>query len=373
MAFVSGSSTPFGLFDSDATFRVDADKVLTWVNSKLGDPVMCVELTASQVYASFEEACVEYGSIVNSYQAKSTLHWIMGSPTGTLSGQQNRLPQNTLEFMRRAAMPYGDLVGAGGIYTLYSGSITTVVDKQDYDLQDLINPTGSDGLARRMYVQQVYHSDPLVNYRFFGSTSTINYLSNQLQFESYTPETVFYLLPVWEDILRGMQFKESNRVRRSHYSYAIHNNVLKLFPPPTDEVKVWFTYHVERDPFVPDATDRTLDGVANLSNVPFGHIAYSRLNSISRTWIWRMTLAYSKETLGLIRGKLQSIPVDDREVTLNGAELVNDGRGEQEQLRQELRQMLEETTYDKLSQREAERAEALNRQLSFVPLKIYVG
>ena len=45
---------------------------------------------------------------------------------------------------------------------------------------------------------------------------------------AFTPETIFYLLPIWEDILRGMQFETSNRVRRSNYSYEIHAHELTV-------------------------------------------------------------------------------------------------------------------------------------------------
>ena len=58
--------------------------------------------------------------------------------------------------------------------------------------------------------------DLVVFDRFFDSTSAINYLNNEFSFESFTPETVFYVLPVFEDVLRGGQLDLSQRVRRSN-------------------------------------------------------------------------------------------------------------------------------------------------------------
>ena len=43
-SFISGSSTPFGIYDSDSEFRVDAPKTATWVAKRLGYPIINIEL-----------------------------------------------------------------------------------------------------------------------------------------------------------------------------------------------------------------------------------------------------------------------------------------------------------------------------------------
>lgn len=377
MSFVSGSSTPFGIFDSDSTFRTDADRVLEYVVRRLGDSHIQVELSSSDVYACFEEATMEYSSLVNAYQAKSVLSSFLGSPTGTLAGSQNTYPQNSLEWARRQAEGFAELANLNSHAPLYKTSIQLNSGQQEYDLQLLINPTGSDGLPRRMIIQDVHHYSPLAAQRLFGTTSFLHYMDSQFRFESYTPETMFYLLPVWEDILRSMQFETSNRVRRSNYSYALHNNVLSIYPQPITAVQLWFTYRIaDNDPLNSSATiaDTSVHGVANVSNIPFGNIQYSSLNSISKRWIWQMTLALSKETMGYIRRKMGSIPVPGGDsVNLDGADLVGDARTEMERLRSDLKELLEDMTYDKLAQREADRAQAMQEALMKVPLKIYVG
>ena len=66
-----------------------------------------------------------------------------------------------------------------------------------------------------MKIVEVFHFNPQAAYRFFDTTSAINYMNNEFSFESFTPETIFYVLPVFEDILRAGQLDLSNRVRRS--------------------------------------------------------------------------------------------------------------------------------------------------------------
>jgi hypothetical protein len=377
MTFASGSSTPFGIFDGDAAFRLDADKVLEYVARRLGDSHVQVELSSSDVYAAFEESAMEYSSLVNAYQAKSVMSSFLGTSTGSMTGAENTYPQNSLEWARRQAESYSELAGLNSHAALHKTSITLTSGQQDYDLQLLISPTGSDGLPRRMIISEIYHYAPLTAQRMFGTTSFLNYLDSQFKFESYTPETVFYLLPIWEDILRGMQFETSNRVRRSNYSYALHNNVLTLYPQPTTGGTLWLTYRIaEATPLGGSGTsaDPSVHGVANVSNIPFGNIEYSKLNSLSKRWIWQMTLAISKETMGYIRRKINSIPVPGGDsVTLDGADLVSDARSEMERLRSDLKELLEDMTYDKLAERESQKTQSLLDAMKQVPLKIFVG
>lgn len=378
MSFVNVTNpTPFGIFDADADFANDADKLLTWVKRKLGDPVIDVELSSSHIYQSFEEAAIEYSAITNQYQAKSALASFLGSATGSLSGSENKYPHSLWEFTRRQAEKFAEEARVGGNYTLHSSSFTTTIGKQTYDLNSLLTgvvATGSQGQNKRVVIDKIFHFSPTTAYRFFGTTSAINFLNNSFSFESFTPETIFYLLPIWEDILRGQQFETSNRVRRSQYSYEVRNMELRLFPSPVSTNRIHFTYRIiDRDPTNPDFVDDTVDGVANLSNVPFGHIQYSKLNSISKQWIWKMTYALSQELLGEIRSKISTIPIPDGDLTLNGSDLISDARAEMGELRNYLRELFEDMTYEKISEREAKMAEDLHETLKMVPLGIYVG
>jgi hypothetical protein len=76
---------------------------------------------------------------------------------------------------------------------------------------------------------------------------------------------------------------------------------------------------------------------------------------------------------GAIRSKISEIPIPNGSVTLNGSELITDARADMEALRTELKEMLEETTYQKLMEREAQQAQNLQEVWKDVPLGIYVG
>ena len=366
------SPTPFGIYDGDDNFQTDADGMVRLVNSKLGGNVLDVELTNRDVYACFEEAVLEYSAMINSYHAKSVLADIIGSQTGSLEGKEQKLARMSLALAKRKADAYSSEALVGGTKTLFSSSISLVNGQQTYDLNALLSASGevTDNMVE---IKEMFHFSPTAAYRFFDTTSAINYLHNQFSFESFTPETVFYLLPIWEDVLRAMQLEQSHRIRRSNYSYNIVNNKLRLYPVPTSDIRLHFTYYlVDDDPFTSD-TDPLIDGVSGLNNVPFGNIDFSKMNSIGRQWIRRFALALSKETLGNVRGKVQTVPIPNGDLILNGADLVSNAKEEQNTLREELKALLDSLTYEKLAEQEAMQAENLMNQIAKVPLGIYVA
>jgi len=381
MAFQPGN-TPFGIFDNDSQFQLEADRIVEFTLLKLGAPVMAVHMSSSQIYASFEEAALEYSAIINSYQAKSVITSFLGAPTGSLSGSEQKYVTQNLEFQKKLAEPYGDSgpLMVNTSLPLYSGSINLQTGQQKYNLNGLFASQLTGSGNTKLVVRQIYHFSPMSAYRFFGTTSAMNYLHNQFNFESFTPETIFYLLPIWEDILRGMQFETSNRVRRSNYSYEMHNNELTVFPAPANNMPLWITWQYPPNPTQPAAinglsgsVDQSFYGVSNLSNVPFGNIEYSGLNSISKQWIRRFAFALAKEIEGQIRSKMSSIPIPNGDLNLNGPELIADARAEQDRLREELKAMLEDMTYDKLAARQAEQAASLEQVIMRIPLGIYIG
>lgn len=372
--------TPFGIFDSNTDFQAEADKMVTFVKRKMGDDVLSVELTKKMVWGNFEEATLEYGSILNQYQAKSQLLTYLGFNTGSGDEATNKAPRESLEYLSRFAEPYATEAGLGGSYNHFSGSITLQAGQQDYDLYtdlvDASNVTLFSGSANssprsKMRIMEVFHFSPQAAYRFFDTTSAINYLNNAFSFESFTPETIFYVLPVFEDVLRAGMLDISNRVRRSNYSYKVIGTKIRIFPAPAQNQvpnKLWVRVRYFSNPLNPAYEDQTINGVSNLSNIPFGNVNYTRVNSIGRQWIRQYTLALCMEQLGLIRNKFGNIPVPGGTVTLNGADLLSKGREDKTGLITKLREMLDTLTYDKLIETAATRAENLTKQLSKIPV-----
>ena len=315
--------------------------------------------------------------------------------------QEQKFPRETLEYLLRRAEPYASEAYVGGVSNSLRGFIPLKQDKQDYNIyEDMIIPSGSDELTlsafngdpaqkslfnpvyknqllptatpTKIKVNEVFHFSPQAAYRFFDTTSAINYLNNQFSFESFTPETVFYVLPVFEDLLRAGQLDISNRVRRSNYSYRLQGQELRIFPRPTQSnpLNLFVKFSFPADPFKPNLPydDDSITGVSNLSNVPFDNVSYSGINQMSRQWIRQYTLALCKETLGLIRSKFSSVPIPGSDVQLNGSELISQGREDRQRLAESLSETLDKLTYQKLLETDAAQSESMMNILKRVPI-----
>lgn len=323
-------------------------------------------------------------------------------------GKEQQFPKETLEYLLRRAEPYANEANVGGSVDYIRGYIELKHDVQDYDIyENLIIPgkdssgnsvklklTSFDPLGSadqlsvfnpefkssvpsnttptKIKINEVFHFSPQAAYRFFDTTSAINYLNNQFAFESFTPETVFYVLPVFEDLLRAGQLDISNRVRRSNYSYRLQGKDLRIFPRPTQDnpQNLFVKFSFPADPYRTNLPfdDTTITGISNISNVPFAHLKYRGINSMSRQWIKQFTLALCKETLGLIRSKFSSVPIPGSDLQMNGSELISQGREDREKLTQGLSETLDKLTYQKLLETDAAQSETMNQILKRIPI-----
>ena len=112
--------TPFSIYDNESEFQLDADNIVTFVKRKLGDDVLSVELTKKQIWGNFEDATLEYSSILNQYQAKSQLVNFLGFATGSvMSGSEEKFIRENLEFLNRSAEPMQWKQVSGGHMILY--------------------------------------------------------------------------------------------------------------------------------------------------------------------------------------------------------------------------------------------------------------
>ena len=378
--------TPFGFFDSDTTFQSEADSMVTFVKRKLGDDILPVELTNRQIWAAFEEATVEYGAIVNMFQIKSQLANLLGSATGSANSATNKYQRQTLDFLMRQADAYAQESGLGGVYDTQMCYLDIENGRQDYNIYDELK-IGSGSLSGSNYfnnlatgshskirVWEVFHFEPLAAQHFLLNASNVtNFLATEFNYESYINSTVFYVLPIFEDVLRRGMLEAAARVRRSNYSYEIRGRNLRIYPIPTSNRiadKLWLRVGTNNNPNAPPFQDDTIYGVSGFSNVPFTNITFSTINDVGRWWIREMTFNIAMEILGRVRSKFKSIPIPNSDVQLNGEELVSHGREGQDKLRTQLREDLDKLTIPALMQQEADKAEAINRMLRFIPMPL---
>ena len=384
------SETSSPLYSSE--FISGAVDQVSYVYKKLGGDILDLELTEGNVYASYEEAVLEYSYLINVHQATNILSHTLGNTTGSFDSK-GRLQKGTLSssldgdhvalkypkfdygLTRRIGQGAGSEVGLNSSVQ-YSASFDITPQKQDYDLQDIISTSeqfsGSVG-NRKILIKKVYYKTPHAMWRFYGYYGGLNVVGNLHNYGQFSDDSTFQLIPAWHNKAQAMAFEDAIYTRMSHFSYELRNNKIRLYPIPYTggPQKMWVEFSIPTDSW--SSENDGVDGVNNMNTLPIGNLPFENINSIGKQWIRRFALALSKETLGQVRSKFGSVPVPGQTVNLNGTALITEAKTEQNALRDELKETLAELTYAKLSERDATLSENTEKVLEKVPNYIFVG
>ena len=388
--FVAGESTPFGFYDDDLSFQEDAPKVARYCAEKLGWPVLDVELHERQFYAALEEAVTAYGKeVIEAITAETLSSQLGGSAGGTAVNQTIFRP--SLQNVIITSAQYGTEAGVGGPVALRTAMIDLVAGQQDYDLTSLIGQGAIE-------IRKVFYEAPPAIMRYFdpyaGTGTGIQSLMDAFDFGSFSPGVNFLLMPASYDVLKTQAIEFNDQIRKSTYSFEIHNNVLTLFPVPTRAGKLKVQYYIQSektDNYISDAisfaatanssgavtgtggSSSTTGITTNISNANAQNLVYSEINAIGRQWIFKYAAATSKEILAYVRGKYETVPVPGSEVRLNAADLLADARTEKATLIETLKATMQTASLTNQLQLQATQTQYINDALQKVPMLIFVG
>ena len=363
---------------------------VAYTYKKLGGDVLDIELSDGNIYAAYEESVLEYSYLINVHQANNALPSFLGHATGTFdhkgeltSGAASgslKYPKFDYGFSRRVSERVGAEIGLKDSVQ-YSASFDITSGQQDYDLQDIISSaTGKDYTGKidgkRILVKKVYYKTPYAMWRFYGYYGGLNVVGNFHNYGQFSDDSTFELIPSWQNKAQALAFEDAIYTRTSHYSYELRNNKLRLFPVPTSvsPKSFWVEFSIPSSNLEDDTNGRSeIEGVNNMNTLPFSNVPYDTINSIGKQWIRRFALALSKETLGQVRSKFAALPIPGDSITLNGSDLVSQGKEEQNSLREELKATLAELTYQKIAEKEAAEVDAAEKVLQRIPYSVYVG
>ena len=387
------SALPLGVYVDSAEFLSGAATQVAFTYKRLGGDVLDIELTEQNVYANFEDAVLEYSYLINIHQSKNIIGSALGGSTGSfnhrgqlevghsLSGSNLslRYPKFSFETSFRIGDTFATEAGVGGTQQIYSASVTTVSQQQDYDLQAILEADAKYGSIvgkKRVKIRDVFYISPRQMWRFYGYYGGLNVTGDMHTYGQYADDSSFQVIPAWQNKIQAMQYEDHLYTRTSHYSYEIIDNKLRLYPipSPVSPEKFWFRFTVNSMDVWDDSSDNGQKGVNNMNTLPFENIPYENINSIGHQWIRRFALALSKETLGQIRGKFGgSVPIPGESISLNASDLLGQAKAEQDALREELKTILDELTYSKLIATDKEMTENAKGIMMDVPTGIFVG
>ncbi len=381
-----------GAYTGSVDFMTGAVAQVAYTYKKLGGDILDLEITSGSVFANYEEATLEYSYLVNIHQSKNALSFALGSETGSFNhqgemtegeGSALKFPNYTFDYALKMGDRFSHEAGIGGSIPIYSASLDTVANQQDYDLQAIVSASAAAGgvpyasidRTRKITIRDVFYKTPYSAWRFYGYYGGLNVVGNYHDYGQYTDQSTFQVIPAWHNKLQAVSYEDHLYTRTSHYSYEIQDNKLRLYPIPStvSPDKFWFRFSVAPGAF--DTTsDDSITGVNNMNTLPFENLPYKKINSIGKQWIRRFALALSKETLGQVRGKFGgNVPIPGDNISLNAADLLSQAKEEQNTLRTELKEILETMTYEKLAEMDKTMVENQAEIINNVPLKIFVG
>jgi hypothetical protein len=388
--YVTGSwppPTPFGFYDNDSEFKIDANKVSNFCALHLGYPIENIELQEINFFAAFEESVTVYGNELYAYQLRDNYL--------SLEGASDRIDVNnsvftpTMATIVRLSQQYGEEAGVGGNVDWYKGQLTLVPGQQNYDLSTwALEQNISGGIE----IKNVFYQPPPAINQLYSPTL----LAGQGGLGGVPPAGVYgmgygytnYLMMPTSFTMQNLQAIEmQNTVTLSNYTFNIVNNILSVFPIPGTgfvggdfedgddlgygEYLIFEFIKIEEriNAAFADGTNK----IVNVGNAPYINPVYSNISSIGRSWIFEYTLAKAKEMLGLTRNKYSSIPIPGAEVTLNGDNLVSSAATEKEALITRLREYFDSTSRQALLERRAAESVARLTEINQVPMTIFIG
>ncbi len=380
-------SVPFGFYNNSIEFQVDCVKVAEFCAIRLGYPLVDIELQSSSFFTAFEEAITVYGNELYAYLVRDNMLTLEGFEITDFTSLNNSIITPNLGAIIKMSKQYGAEAGTGGDIPWYKGSIPLTSSVQDYDLKEWAkkeNITGSIEIKRVFYQEPVPASArylaPFDGFGFGGVAA-----AGLMEMGGFGGGMGYLMMPLSYDMQVIQAIEMSTQVRLSNYSFEMHDNVLRVFPIPTNNNhnidvegsssyagNMWFEY-IKLNDRTSGSVDPSCGQVTNASNMPYTNPNYDLINSIGRQWIFEYTLALVKEILGYVRGKYGSIPIPNADITLNQSDLLAAATAEKTALLERLRAYFDETSRASLLERRASEKESRDKELEGVPTFIYIG
>ena len=380
--------TPFGFYDNQYQFQVDADKVSKFCALRLGYPIENVELQDVNFYAAFEDAVTVYGNELYAYQLRDNYL--------SLEGASQSIDVNTdiitpsMANIVRLSQQYGEEAGTGGNVTWYKGRLELYPGIQRYDLAAW---AVSQSISGGIEIKNVFYQPPPAVSQMYApmvGTGAGNGLGGVPAAGVYGMGygySNYLMMPTSFTIQNIQAIEMNNTVTLSNYSFNIINNIITVFPIPgtgdfdlgvDDGGGLGYGHYLVFDFIkVQDRLDSAFvdgtDKISNASNVPYGNPNYNDINSIGRSWIFEYTLALSKEMLGYVRGKYQNIPIPGAEVSLNQSDLLASATSTKDALILRLREYFDSTSRQSLLERRQAESVARVAEINNVPMTIFIG
>ena len=251
---------------------------------------MDVELLDINFYNAFESAVIEYSNQVNQVNMANNLLNALGIQTGSdflsADGFSDTLIGGSLSYVTKLSKTYGTEADSGGNLKWFSASIDVQPGQQTYSIRKAVEETLGITLTNTssIEVKKVLHNVPPAIIRYFdpfvGTGLGSQNLMDAFDFGGFSPSVNFMLMPLHQDLLRIQTIEFNDRIRKSHFSFDIHGDDIRLYPVPGTTgtaanpfyKNVWFEFIFEdkkaNEAILFGNTAATNGVVSDASNIP---------------------------------------------------------------------------------------------------------
>ena len=353
----------------------DREKLYTQVLHLLGLPVRSVELTEEQLDSFLELAISEYEQYVNDWLIESQWSALAGLDVDNQS-LTRAFTTRSLDYQTQYTYAYSKIVGlqAGGDYELKKDYFNLVAAQQIYTI-----PAGRE-INELLWFTRAELTDSIIDPFLggFGGLGGVGF-GGVGGFAQVGASGSYFMLPAFDLLLRMQDRNIKNRLIGGELTYRITagpngTKLVHLYNTPggrfdfgsirSNNWKVWYWYYetTDRD----DCLQKNKDIIKLPSDVETESLTWIALNGPAKNWVRKYLVAYAKEGLARIWGKFSGeLQVPDSAVKLDYQSLLTEAKDEKLKLIEELMGRLERLRPDKLLQRKADEARALNESLKY--------
>lgn len=343
----------------------------------LGAPIRSIEIEEEMMDSLLELSVEDYSQYINDWLIESQWTSLYGLNTDEQSLTRAFITRS-LDWETQYTYSYSKIVGlqTNGDWVLEKDYIDLSPGQQIYEI-----PAGREVNELLWFTVAELNGgfiDPFLG--GFGGFGGMG-MGGPAGFAQMGVQGNYFMMPAFDILLRMQDRNIKQRLIGGELTYRITalpdgKKALHLMNVPggtfdfgnleRNKYRVWYWYYDTNNKDKDECLANNPDIIRLPSDIAIENLAWTQLNTPSKTWIRKWLVAYVKETLGRVRGKFSgNLKTPDSELQLEYDSLLTEAKDEKTKLVEELSQRLERLRPDKMMERQAGEAENLNKALQF--------
>lgn len=357
----------------------ERNKLYLKVKTECGYPLRPFELGNDELDTLLEIVIEDYSALLNDWLIHQ--QWI--SLEGLDSQNSDFLSAFTIkstDYMESFTYAYSKQVGLGTNapaapgWELKRDFITTSAHTQHYIIP-----------ANREINEVLWETPPEIDQGLVDPFA-LNAWSPGMHGWSYLGRPAMYVQPTFSTLLSAQDRRMKQRVLQSLLTYRITGledgrKILHLYPIPGSNMeinsrwgkhyagrKVWYWYYDTNNQGRDKCLEENNDVIKLPSDPPVKVMKWDKLNDSARRHVRDFLISKVKMVLGSVRGFYSGeLGVTEKQLTMDYRHLLDEGKELKEKTEEQIKDLLDKISQDKLTEERARIAENVNKERGYQP------